>query len=82
MEILLDNEFLEKVKSGDVKAKEVVEYILSNCDYRLHFKIKDIKGELTKDNVYNQLSISKLYNDDEQNIKRAYIKDNKIILEF
>ena len=82
MEILLDNEFLEKIEREEVVIKEVIEYILSNCDYKLHFKIKDIKGELTKENVYNQLSISKLYNDKEQNVKLAYVKDNKIILEF
>lgn len=82
MEILVNQELLEKVKSGNITGRYIVEYVLSNCDYRLHFKIKDIKGELTKENVYSQLSISNLYNDKEQNVKLAYIKDNKIILEF
>ena len=82
MEIAINQELLEKVKSGKITGRDIVEYVLSNCDYRLHFKIKDIKGELTKENVYNQLSLEKLYNDKEENIKNAYIKDNKIILEF
>ena len=29
-----------------------------------------------------RISLEKLYNDKEQNVKLAYIKDNKIILEF
>ena len=82
MEITINQELLEKLKSGNITYKDIIEYVLSNCDYKLHFKIKDIKGELTKENVYNQLSLEKLYNDKEQNIKNAYIKDNKIILEF
>lgn len=82
MEILVNQELLEKVKSGNITGSYIIEYILSNCDYKLHFKIKDIKGELTKENVYSQLSLGKLYNDKEENVKKAYIKDNKIILEF
>lgn len=82
MEILINQELLEKVKSGNITGRYIVEYVLSNCDYRLHFKIKDIKGELTKENVYSQLSLEKLYNDKEENVKNAYIKDNKIVLEF
>lgn len=82
MEIVINQELLEKVKSGNITGRYIVEYVLSNCDYRLHFKVRDIKGDLTKENVYSQLSLEKLYNDKEQNIKNAYIKDNKIVLEF
>ena len=82
MEIAINQELLEKVKSGNITGRYIVEYVLSNCDYKLHFKIRDIKGDLTKENVYSQLSLEKLYNDKEENIKNAYIKDNKIILEF
>lgn len=82
MEIAINQELLEKVKSGIITGRDIVEYVLSNCDYRLHFKVRDIKGDLTKENVYNQLSLEKLYNDKEENIKNAYIKDNKIVLEF
>ena len=82
MEILINKELLEKIQNGNITSRHMIEYVLSNCDYKLHFKIKDIKGELTKENVYNQLSLEKLYNDKEQNVKRAYIKDNKIILEL
>lgn len=82
MEIAINQELLEKVKSGNITGRYIVEYVLSNCDYRLHFKVRDIKGDLTKENVYSQLSLEKLYNDKEENIKNAYIKDNKIVLEF
>ena len=82
MEIAINQELLEKVKSGNITGRDIVEYILSNCDYKLHFKVRDIKGDLTKENVYSQLSLEKLYNDKEENIKNAYIKDNKIVLEF
>lgn len=79
MEIKITDELLENGKS-----KDFIKYILNNCNYKLHFKLKDIKGELTKENVYNQLSINKLYNDDDQNIKSAKIDLIKkiIILEF
>lgn len=79
MEIKISDELLENGKS-----KDFIKYILNNCNYKLHFKLKDIKGELTKENVYNQLSINKLYNDDDQNIKSAKIDLIKkiIILEF
>lgn len=82
MEITINQELLEKVKSGNITGRDIVEYVLSNCDYKLHFKVRDIKGDLTKENVYSQLSLEKLYNDKEENIKNAYIKDNKIVLEF
>lgn len=82
MEIAINQELLEKVKSGNITGRYIVEYVLSNCDYRLHFKVRDIKGDLTKENVYSQLSLEKLYNDKEENVKNAYIKDNKIVLEF
>ena len=80
MRIELSNEMWQKINDGNIKAKDVVKYILENTF--LHFKIKDIKGDLTKENVYNQLSISQIYNDDEQNIKKAYLKDNMLVLEF
>lgn len=82
MKIAINQELLEKVKSGNITGRDIVEYILSNCDYKLHFKVRDIKGDLTKENVYSQLSLEKLYNDKEENVKNAYIKDNKIVLEF
>ena len=82
MEIAINQELLEKVKSGNITGRYIVEYVLSNCDYKLHFKVRDIKGDLTKENVYSQLSLEKLYNDKEENVKNAYIKDNKIVLEF
>lgn len=80
MELKLNNEIMEKVKNGNVKANDIVRYILENTF--LHFKIKDIKGNLTKENVYSQLSINKIYNDKEKNIKKAYIKNNILVLEF
>lgn len=80
MEIELSNEIWQKINDGNIKARDIVEYILENTF--LHFKIRDIKGDLTKENVYNQLSISKIYNDEEKNIKKAYLKDNMLVLEF
>ena len=80
MEIELSNEMWQKINSGNVKAKDFVEYVLENTF--LHFKIKDIKGDLTKENVYSQLSLKQLYNDEEQNVKKAYLKDNMLVLEF
>lgn len=81
--ILELNEFiLEKINSNNLKSRDFIEYVLENSDYKLHFKIKDIKGQLSKENVYSQLSLDKLYNDNEENIKRAYIKDNKLYLDF
>ena len=82
MIIKLDNEMWTKINNAEIKAKDIVKYILENCDYKLHFKIKDIKGALTKENVYSQLSINKLYNDNEENVKKAYLKDNNLYLEF
>jgi hypothetical protein len=83
MIIELNDEIWEKINTGYLKARDLVEYILSNCDYRLHFRLCDIKSkELTKENIYNELSIDKLYNDDNKNVKKAYLKDNKLYLEF
>lgn len=82
MIIKLNDKMCNKINNGEVKAKDFIEYILENCDYKLHFKIKDIKGNLTKENVYSQLSINKLYNDNEENVKKAYLKDNNLYLEF
>ena len=82
MIIKLNDEMWTKINNAEVKAKDFIEYILENCDYKLHFKIKDIKGDLTKENVYNQLSINKLYNDKEENVKKAYLKNNDLYLEF
>jgi hypothetical protein len=74
-------ELEENIINNNLKAKDLIKIILESKHY-LHFKISDIKGALTKENVYNQLSISKIYNDKEQPIKRAYIKDNYLFLEF
>jgi hypothetical protein len=84
MNIKINQELENKINSGYLKAKDMVGYLLSNCDMELHFKIKDIKGELTEENVNSQLSISQLYNDDEKNIKKLLIDlENKILkLEF
>lgn len=79
--IKLSNETLEKIEKGHLPAKDIIEIILTSGNF-LHFKIKDIKGDLTKENVYNQLAIDKIYNDDEKNIKKAYIKGENLILEF
>ena len=80
MEIELSNEMWQKINSGNVKAKDFVEYVLENTF--LHFKIRDIKGSLTKENVYSQLSLKQIYNDKEENVKKAYLKDNMLVLEF
>lgn len=72
---------LDNVNINDLRAKELIKIILESNNY-LHFKINDIKGDLTKENVYNQLSINKIYNDKEQPIKSAFIKDNMLYLEF
>ena len=40
-----------------------------------------IKGDLTKENVYSQLSLKQLYNDEEQNVKKAYLKNNMLVLD-
>lgn len=82
MIIKLNDEMWTKINNAEIKASDIVKYILENSDYKLHFKIKDIKGALTKENVYSQLSINKLYNDNEENVKKAYLKDNKLYLEF
>ena len=74
-------ELEENVINNNLKAKDLIKIILESKHY-LHFKVNDIKGDLTKENVYSQLSISKIYNDKEQPIKRAYIKDNYLFLEF
>jgi hypothetical protein len=80
MELELSNELWDKINNGNVKARDIVEYVLENTF--LHFKIKDIKGNLTKENVFSQLSLSQIYNDDEKNIKKAYLKNNMLVLEF
>ena len=72
---------LNDININDLRAKDLVKIILESKHY-LHFKIKDIKGELTKENVYNQLSINKIYNDKGEPIKSAFIKDNVLFLEF
>lgn len=77
MKIKLNKNILEK---GMLQANELVEFLLQNTD--LHFKIKDLNGELTRENVYNQLSLNKLYNDKDENIKKAYIKNDFLVLEF
>lgn len=84
MNIKINKELENKINKGYVKAKDIVGYLLSNCDMQLHFKITDIKGPLIKENVNNQLSINKLYNDDEKTIKKLSIDlENKILkLEF
>lgn len=82
MIIKLNDEMLSKINNEEVKARDFIEYILENCNYKLHFKLKDIKGDLTKENVYSQLSISQLYNDNEENVKKAYLKNNDLYLEF
>ena len=82
MEILLNEEIMEKVNNNNLKAHDIISYILQHSNFKLHFKVKDIKGDLIKENVYSQLSINQLYNDEEKNVKKAYIKDNVIILEF
>ena len=82
MIIKLNDEMLAKINNEEVKARDFIEYILENCNYKLHFKLKDIKGDLTKENVYSQLSINKLYNDNEENVKKAYLKDDNLYLEF
>ena len=82
MIIKLNDEMLDKINNEEAKARDFIKYILENCNFKLHFKIKDIKGGLTKENVYSQLSINKLYNDNEENVKKAYLKDNNLYLEF
>ena len=84
MNIKINQELENKINSGYLKAKDMVGYLLSNCDMELHFKIKDIKGELTKDNVNSQLSINKLYNDNEKPIKKLILDmENQVLkLEF
>lgn len=72
---------LDNVNTNYLRAKELIKIILES-KYYLHFKINDIKGELTKENVYNQLSINKIYNDKGQPIRSAFIKNNYLFLEF
>lgn len=84
MNIKINQELENKINSGYLKAKDIVGYLLSNCDMQLHFKVADIKGPLIKENVNSQLSISQLYNDDEKPIKKLLIDlENKSLkLEF
>ena len=80
MIIKLNEEIYENILNGNLKAKDLIKYVLENST--LHFKIKDIKGELTKENVYNQLSLERLYNDNEKRVRKAYLKNNDLVLEF
>lgn len=82
MIINLNDKMWDKINNGNIKVKDFIAYILENSNYKIHFKIKDIKGALIKENVYNQLSISQLYNDKEENVKKAYLKNNNLYLEF
>ena len=84
MDIKINKELENKITSGYLKAKDIVGYLLSNCDMQLHFKVADIKGALNKENVNSQLSINQLYNDDEKPIKKLISDmENKILkLEF
>ena len=72
---------LNGININNLRAKDLIKIILESEHY-LHFKVNDIKGDLTKENVYSQLSINKIYNDKDQPIKNAYIKDNYLFLEF
>lgn len=80
MKIVLNDEMIKAIKKGNVKAYDLVKFVLQNTF--LHFKVQDIKGNLTRENVYSQLSLNKIYNDEEKNIKKAYIKNNVLVLEF
>lgn len=80
MNIKINQELENKINSGYLKAKDMVGYLLSNCDMQLHFKVADISGPLIKENVNSQLSISQLYNEDEKPIKELLIDmDNKLL---
>ena len=74
-------ELAENIINDNLKARDLIKIILESGNY-LHFKVKDIKGDLTKENVYNQLSISQIYNDNEEPIKKAYVLNNTLYLEF
>jgi len=86
----LNDEMMEKINNYDLKMKDMIKFLLNywteNKDLTkcLNFKMKDIEGDLTKENVHNQLSITQLYNDNNKNIKNATIdRENKtLILEF
>lgn len=80
MKIELDKNILELIDKNSLTCKDLIKYVLQNTS--LHFKIKDIKGDLTKENVYSQLSLNKLYNDNDENIKFAYIDNNILVLRF
>lgn len=82
MNIKINQELENKINSGYVSTKNMIGYLLSNCDMQLHFKIKDIKGELTKENVNSQISISQLYNEDEKPIKELLIDMNNKLLKL
>lgn len=82
MNIKINKELENKINSGYLSAKDMVAYLLSNCERQLHFKITDIKGNLTKENVNGQLSISQLYNDDKKPIKNAIIDIYKKVIKL
>ena len=78
--IQLDDNIIERQKNNTLRAKDLIKFILEHS--YLHFKVKDVKGNLEKENVYNSLSIDKLYNDDNKNVKQAYIKNDTLYLIF
>ncbi len=82
MNIKINQELENKINSGHLKAKDIVGYLLSNCDMQLHFKVADISGPLVEENVNKQLSIGQLYNDDEKPIKELRVDMNNKLLKL
>lgn len=82
MNIKINHELENKINSSYLKAKDMVGYLLSNSEMRLHFKVADISGPLIKENVNSQLSISQLYNDDEKPIKKLILDMNNKLLKL
>lgn len=83
MYIKLNDDMMNKIYNNNLKAKDVVGYVLANCEYKLAFNNEKIKGELTRDNVTSQLALCDLYDvDTGKHVKQAYIHNNYIVLSF
>ena len=79
----LSEELKNKINNGGLQARDVVKFVLENTS--LHFRLIDIKArQLTKENVYNELSLDKIYNDENEHIRKASVDliNNIITLNF
>lgn len=83
MYIKLNDDMMNKIYNNNLKAKDVVGYVLANCECKLTFNIEKINGELTRDNINSQLALCDLYDvETGKCVKQAYIYNNYIVLNF